>query len=234
MINHIADARKVFLCLFLIILTIIIYTTRTNATKEVENRYKSEWFKEMPVRIDVYYETLCPDSIRFIKDQLWPVYKELHTTGIIDVNLYAYGNAHQVKRFGTWYFTCQHDEKECALNIVETCAMYLYPEPFTRLSYVYCVADNPTMQGARTCASEYDMDWDAICRCTGNKVGNELQHKVGVKTDALDPQHTFIPWIVAEGKSDDSVQREALRNLKELVCSLYAGKAPAECNNTVK
>ena len=35
-----------------------------------------------PINISVIYETYCDDSAKFIKNQLWPVYKELKVSCI--------------------------------------------------------------------------------------------------------------------------------------------------------
>lgn len=48
----------------------------------------------------VYYESLCPDSIRFITTQLYPTYRELGL--YIDVEFVPYGNAN----VGTIIFSC--------------------------------------------------------------------------------------------------------------------------------
>jgi len=43
------------------------------------------------VKIDVYYETLCPDSIQFIRRQLYPTFNKIGQ--IMDINLVPYGKA---------------------------------------------------------------------------------------------------------------------------------------------
>ena len=43
------------------------------------------------LRIDVYYEALCPDSRDFVSRQLVPAYNDLNS--IIDLNLIPYGKA---------------------------------------------------------------------------------------------------------------------------------------------
>lgn len=44
-----------------------------------------------PVKVSVYYETLCPDSRNFFIGQLYPVYQDLKDIMALDVN--AYGKA---------------------------------------------------------------------------------------------------------------------------------------------
>ena len=46
---------------------------------------------ETNVKVDVYYETLCPDSIGFLVRQLIPSYDSL--SSIIQLNLIPFGKA---------------------------------------------------------------------------------------------------------------------------------------------
>lgn len=48
-----------------------------------------------PVKLVVYYESLCPDSFRFFKEQLWPTWQKL--SGIINLSLIPFGNAYVSK-----------------------------------------------------------------------------------------------------------------------------------------
>jgi len=45
-----------------------------------------------PVKVDVYFESFCPDSQRFITQQLAPTYK-LMPTNILEPTLVSYGKA---------------------------------------------------------------------------------------------------------------------------------------------
>ena len=95
-----------------------------------------------------------------IKEQLWPTYLELNSTGIMDVRFYAYGNTNKIKsKEGLWEFTSQHLKKECQLNLVVTCSNYLYDKPDVGMSFIHCVAKYQTMEEAKKCAKEqkYEM-----------------------------------------------------------------------------
>merc|ERR1712002_620928 len=127
-----------------------------------------------PVKVNLYFETLCGDTIRFIKEQLWPTHQALKGSGVVDVTFYPYGNAKQVLRHGMWHFTCQHHEKECQLNLVEVCVNHFYFDKM--MSFVYCAAIHHTFSGARWCAARLGMDWNRITECTGSVLGNRLKH----------------------------------------------------------
>jgi len=175
------------------------------------------------VRVDVFYETKCPDSIRFIKTQMWPTYKEL--TGIVDFNVYPYGNCNQtLGKEGLWEFKCQHHEKECALNQIATCVNYIFTKSLA-LQYVVCAAVLPTLEGAVKCSMKLGLNWSWIKKCSQSKQGNELQHKMGVAT----PKHSFIPWIRVNGKMGGETQKQAVKDLRKLVCQEYTGPKPKVC-----
>lgn len=64
------------------------------------NTIKSWWliFQE-PLKVSLFYESLCPDCVQFIEDQLMDVYKLFKDH--IQLELLPYGNAHvsQLKYF---------------------------------------------------------------------------------------------------------------------------------------
>jgi len=45
------------------------------------------------VKVSVYFESKCPDSIRFITTMLYPTWEKLQHTGIIHVELFPFGKA---------------------------------------------------------------------------------------------------------------------------------------------
>ena len=82
--------------------------------------------------MDVFYETLCPDSIKFLKEQLFPTYTTLK--GIMNVQIFPYGNCNQtLSEEGLWQFQCQHKEKECRLNQVLCFPKYTYKNDFKKI-----------------------------------------------------------------------------------------------------
>jgi len=85
-----------------------------------------------------------------------------------------------------------------------------------------------TIKAAKQCCKDLQIDFDPIDKCRKGKMGNELQHQMGLKTQELKPKHTFIPWITINGKSE-GLQIKALRNLLGLICSTYQGKKPDAC-----
>ena len=92
------------------------------------------------VKLSVHYESLCPDSIRFITTQLYPSWQhfgenilhlDLNPFGKanvryleINVFLYRYLKYVQFSDSGSsWDFSCQHGPEECRGNKVQACIL---------------------------------------------------------------------------------------------------------------
>jgi interferon gamma-inducible protein 30 len=39
-------------------------------------------------------------------------------------------------------------------------------------------------------------------QCFNGTLGNQLEHQMAVKTEALDPPHKYVPWIVLNSVSN--------------------------------
>ena len=53
------------------------------------------------------------------------------------------------------------------------------------------------------CAKKQGIDYEAVKSCTSSSLGNKLEHEMAVKTDQLDPPHTYVPWITLNGVHSD-------------------------------
>ena len=42
---------------------------------------------------------------------------------------------------------------------------------------------------------------DDIIACSNDEEGIQLHHEMGVKTDALNPPHSYVPWVTFNGVS---------------------------------
>lgn len=184
------------------------------------------------IELALYYESLCPDCQLFIRQQLYPTY--LKVSDIINLTLVPYGNAEERKIGDKWVFQCQHGPKECEGNLIETCAISLLKDISASLPFVYCFEKNiegseePTTV-AQSCAKSLKIDYDSIEACVSGPLGNELEHKMAAMTDALEPQHQYVPWVTVNGKHTEKIQNMAQRNLLKLVCEYYTGPKPKDC-----
>jgi interferon gamma-inducible protein 30 len=72
------------------------------------------------VRVDLYYESLCPYCKEFIAGSFWTAYQAPGVASIMNISLIPYGNAQETQlASGLWQFTCQHGDNECVGNLLE-------------------------------------------------------------------------------------------------------------------
>jgi len=187
-----------------------------------------------PIQIDLYYEAFCGGCRKFILEQLYPTYQKLYSTGIFEINLYPYGNAHESQKGDKWVFDCQHGEEECQMNLIETCALHLLSHPDQFMPYINCVENKPSIANAQKCAQDLKVDWEPISKCFNGSEGNFLEHQVAQKTEALVPKHTYVPWIVADGHHDETMQVYIQTGLQYWLCEHYKGTKPKECDQVMK
>ena len=104
--------------------------------------------------LGVYYESLCPYSRQFIREEIWPAYQVL--AEYFDVEFVAYGNARvsrgrnqeknklvSVQTTGSmesgFSIECQHGEQECVGNVVQACTVKYVPDMWSQVGYNYVV-----------------------------------------------------------------------------------------------
>lgn len=100
------------------------------------------------MKVSVYYETLCPDSIAFIRNQLWPAHGSVGE--IMDIDLIPYGKAavrqllfclsafhqhaisfsvpfmqYEENGDNSVSFRCQHGSRECYGKLQKLCLPFL-------------------------------------------------------------------------------------------------------------
>uniref|UniRef100_A0A034WNW2 GILT-like protein F37H8.5 n=1 Tax=Bactrocera dorsalis TaxID=27457 RepID=A0A034WNW2_BACDO len=99
------------------------------------------------VPVTIYYESLCPDSAKFITEQVFPAVKgELRD--YVEINWVPYGKSHFTTQGAEVIFDCHHGPNECYGNKVHACAIEhiqanSYQIEFTResltLDFINCM-----------------------------------------------------------------------------------------------
>lgn len=194
-----------------------------------------------PVQLDLFYEALCPDCTGFVTSQLYPTWKALRRHGIFSVSLYPFGNAKEtLLPNGTYQYTCQHGEDECKGNLLEACIIKKANfDANAYMSTIACIEDE-VMSGeniedaVNMCLRFYmpmkSNSW--VNECANGPEGARLMHKIAVRTNGLNPKHTYVPWLLLNGIHTEEYDNEATTNLMGLVCSLYKGPKPDVCSSS--
>ena len=202
------------------------------ATAKVGNR----------ISVELYYESQCPGCRQVLTTSFKSAYAAPGFLKMADVTLVPFGNAEETPSAdGDGYdFTCQHGPSECRYNAVEACALSKIKCPYMAFLYINCIENYDESREpdqnyglvVGACAALTGVSKAAaadIEECSTSSEGNDLIHANAVKTAALDPPHTYVPWIVAGGTHDDDVQDSISESLLQYVCEKYHGpdKSPA-------
>merc|ERR1711981_597874 len=94
--------------------------------------------------LGVVYESLCPYSRQFIREQVHPAYTTL--SEFFDVEFIAYGGASTHGNAEDGYtFECQRGPRECAGNIVQGCTVHHVSDMMMQVELLNCMsaASNP-------------------------------------------------------------------------------------------
>merc|ERR1711971_1072424 len=154
------------------------------------------------LQMDLYYESLSPDSTRFISNQIpemWAALKEE-----VSINFVPYGFATTTEdENGELQFECQHGERECAGNIVQACTLYLTKDsPADQVYLITCMmsASSPDTAGP-DCWLELELDYALVEECIADGLGDVLHAANGAETTAVaNPPVTNVPWSNFDGE----------------------------------
>uniref|UniRef100_A0A0D9VSY8 Saposin A-type domain-containing protein n=1 Tax=Leersia perrieri TaxID=77586 RepID=A0A0D9VSY8_9ORYZ len=177
------------------------------------------------VPLALYYETLCPYCSRFIVNHLAGIFED-GLIAAVDLRLVPYGNAHVVGANNT--ITCQHGSQECFLNTVEACAIDAWPDLRVHFRFIYCVEElvvNHKQQEWESCFAKLNLDPKPVTDCYKSERGHQLSLKYGRQTDALQPPHKYVPWVVVDGQP----LYEDYENFESYICKAYKGQPPKVC-----
>ncbi|KAG7547911.1 Gamma interferon inducible lysosomal thiol reductase GILT [Arabidopsis suecica] len=150
------------------------------------------------VKLNLYYESVCPGCQEFIVDDLGKIFDyDLYT--ITHVKLVPFGNA---KLSDNLTVTCQNGEEECKLNALEACAIRTWPDTKSHYSFIRCV-ENDT-KGWDSCVKNSGRE-KAINDCYNGDLYRKLILRYATQTISLKPPHEYVPWLTLNGKPLDDV-----------------------------
>ncbi|XP_077293959.1 GILT-like protein 1 [Arctopsyche grandis] len=180
------------------------------------------------IKVAVYYEALCPDSVRFITKQLYPAWQTMHNA--FKVKLIPYGKAVHNKIDGKWQFECQHGPKECYGNKIQGCTLKIKSlSDENKFDLINCLMSNKRPDAALSeCSTKLNITTTDVQTCADGTKGDDILATYGDKTANLKPSLSFVPTVIFNEKFDQDQQNEAMVDLKSVICKL-ATKKPAQC-----
>lgn len=195
------------------------------------------------VPVTIYYESLCPDSAKFITEQVFPAVKgELRD--YVDINWVPYGKSHFTTQGAEVIFDCHHGPNECYGNKVHACAIEhiqanSYQIEFTResltLDFINCMMkagknfDDNVYPGARCARENHISAWENIQQCANSTEGSILLKKQGETTMQFQNPLTSVPTVVFKQQYDAKENDQAMSSFLNVVCKYIPQPQPKVC-----
>ncbi|KAH8419036.1 hypothetical protein KR222_001411 [Zaprionus bogoriensis] len=164
------------------------------------------------LHITLLYESLCPDSRRFMP-QLENVHDELGE--YIDLQLVPFGKS--LSEQNGALFHCQHGPDECAGNRLQSCVISSTSNQKAQVKFVACQMFAPRNANADQCASDAGLFPD-VNKCMSTAEGTRLQLEAELITKRYSP--SFVPTIVYNHVFDQQLQDNSLHDFRSTVCYL--------------
>ncbi|KAK9884669.1 hypothetical protein WA026_007512 [Henosepilachna vigintioctopunctata] len=180
-------------------------------------------------KVSVYYESLCPFSVKFITTQLYPNY--YHLKDYIQIEWIPYGWTKQSLINDKLVFTCQHGDDECKANKYQACALFQNKSQDQNMEFINCVlSNNPSnAPSVENCAKLHGFNWNAIETCSDNNEGSELLAGLGKKTHNLRPKLLLIPTVIFNDHFDKELDKRITTHFLETSCSQIPNPKPVIC-----
>ncbi|KAM7467940.1 hypothetical protein LguiB_015502 [Lonicera macranthoides] len=170
------------------------------------------------VTLSLYYESLCPYCANFIANQLGKVF-ETDLSSVVNLRLVPWGNTQRTNN--SWI--CQHGRNECALDIVEACAIHIWPDPAVHFKFIQCI-EKGELEGRqsqwKSCYGALKLNPKPLSDCYTTRTGIDLVLKYADETDHLNPPHRFVPWVLVDNKP----LQEDYQNFVAYICKAYSGR----------
>lgn len=197
--------------MFYIRLTLLVISISLLACKIQENSAK----------IDIFVETLCPDSKNFIIGSFKRFFLKNDHDRLGKINFITYGKAIQTS---PGLFTCQHGAQECFGNKILNCAQEKMSEKNSQ-EFLICMFDflfsqEKNINNALAYCSSSQRTYDTLLVCANSNEGTRLLIEAGKKTPFGVPH---IPYIKVNGVYSEEKEKRILDDLHSYLCEETTG-----------
>ncbi|XP_019161204.1 PREDICTED: gamma-interferon-inducible lysosomal thiol reductase-like [Ipomoea nil] len=179
------------------------------------------------VSVSLYYESLCPYCANFIVNQLVKLFVT-DLGSIVNLRLIPWGNT-QTAPNNAW--VCQHGPDECLLDVVQACAINVWPNLEMHFRLVYCI-ERLQLENRHgewnSCFAATGLSELPVRDCFNNGVGIRIEQGYGDETASLNPPHRFVPWVLVNNQP----LQEDYDNFEAYICRAYRGnRIPQACQS---
>jgi len=197
------------------------------------------------VKVELYYETMCPYCEEFINSTLSPLWSDPIIRSVMDLHLLPAGNVmvvpgesvsagykfwHPEAANDKYIYRCQHGESECLGNMVQLCAMKVLGDAEKYLPLVFCMASRANHlpeKSSYECMQELKIDQDPIFKCVHAPTASEEMFLITKADAALSQPRKYVPWIMVNGQHLEVNNGTA--ELRAAICDSLGSGAPANC-----
>merc|ERR1712123_126020 len=151
------------------------------------------------LQIDVIYESLCPDSTRFISQQIPTMYEAIGQ--YVEMKFRPYGFATTTEVDGAYQFECQHGERECNGNMD---------------------------QAGPACFEQFGLDYQPIMDCIESGEGAQLHADYGEAQNSETPVPNNVPWINLGQEHLAEYWELEEYGLLQFICDTFESEIPCE------
>lgn len=166
------------------------------------------------VNIDVYFESLCPDSRRFFLDQLLPTYRDIGH--MMKPQLVAFGKA---RVLANNKMICQHGARECEGNRLMSCIQARGKSDGDIIETLACLFD--LSSAPKSCIEKHlnGTSFEDIDKCKNS----DESYQMMVKNEQATGKISYVPKVTVNNEYSEEIQQECEHNLKACVCKNYKG-----------
>ncbi|XP_022912786.1 GILT-like protein 1 isoform X2 [Onthophagus taurus] len=181
------------------------------------------------LRIEVYFESLCPDSSNFIKYQLYPAWDLIKNH--VDIRFIPFGKSKSYKN--GLIFHCQHGQRECEGNKMMSCGLSRLIDQTDQVRFIECfmtafkkVRWNKNEFG-RQCFDQIGLSFENLANCYESEEGINLQLEAEILTNMIKP--AFVPTVVYNGIFNQHLQDASQISFRMVVCKLLSQTRQIDC-----
>eukprot|EP00413_Alexandrium_margalefii_P021580 CAMPEP_0204563596 /NCGR_PEP_ID=MMETSP0661-20131031/34400_1 /ASSEMBLY_ACC=CAM_ASM_000606 /TAXON_ID=109239 /ORGANISM="Alexandrium margalefi, Strain AMGDE01CS-322" /LENGTH=266 /DNA_ID=CAMNT_0051571165 /DNA_START=161 /DNA_END=961 /DNA_ORIENTATION=- len=197
------------------------------------------------VSMEIYYESLCPQSLRLLNGTLREVWAKKDMQSRVSFKFIPFGNAQEMPAsqisdgYKYWHpnarfplVLCQHGETECLGNRIHACAMDILKTPDKYVPFLICMASyGPRVSvelSSFECANAQGVSMKEIKSCATSDRGHKLHVANGALSTKPSLKRSYVPWVLINGKHDKTAEGP---NLLAQLCGALADPKPGSCTS---